>query len=194
MAEAEKMMIYIMEEIIAHGEVSIDYILDWVARIERDIVESIRVGSYEYFRVGQIKGAEGYKKSAEESPFMHYQLWEEVFAPKYGSAPKPPYMCAKVSSDIKTKTDLNVWIESMEDRELAKRMRAWVTRTGRKNLTTFQLPEQCLQQKGIPTEIFDRIGVRKIVLDSSKVFYIILECLGLYMLDKKITKLVSDFH
>lgn len=194
MAEAEKMMIYIMEEIIAHGEVSIDYILAWVARIERDIVESIRLGSYEYFRIGQIKGAEGYKKSAEESPFMHYQLWQEVFAPKYGDAPKPPYMCAKVSSDIKTKTDLNVWIASMEDRQLAARLQGWVTRTGRKNLTTFQLPEQCLQQKGIPTEIFDRIGVRKIVLDSSKVFYIVLECLGLYMLDKKITKLVSDFH
>jgi len=154
----------------------------------------MRVGSYEYFRIGQIKDAEGYKKSAEESPFMHYQLWQEVFAPKYGDTPEPPYMCVKVSSDINTKTDLKNWIDGMEDRALAARMQGWVDRTGRKNLTTFQLPEQCLQSKGIPSEIFDRIGVRKIVLDSSKVFYIILETLGHYWLDSKITKLVSDFH
>lgn len=194
MEEAKKMMIYIMEQLIEHGEISIDYILKWVARIERDIIESMRVGSYEYFRIGQIKDAEGYKKSAEESPFMHYQLWQEVFAPKYGDTPEPPYMCVKVSSDINTKTDLKNWIDGMEDRALAARMQGWVDRTGRKNLTTFQLPEQCLQSKGIPSEIFDRIGVRKIVLDSSKVFYIILETLGHYWLDSKITKLVSDFH
>jgi hypothetical protein len=83
----------------------------------------------------------------------------------------------------------------MEDRELAARMEAWMLKNDKLTLgKTFILPESILASGGIPKEIFDVVGVRKIVSDSTKVLYIILESLGIYMTDKKITKLVSDFY
>jgi hypothetical protein len=36
------------------------------------------------------------------------------------------------------------------------------------------------------------MDMRKMVLDATKVFYLILETLGVYMLNSKTTRLVSD--
>ena len=194
MTEAKKMMEYIMLQIIEKGSISIDHILKWIGDVERNIIESIAKGSYEYFRIGQIKTPDSYTREADSSDYRYYVMWQEVFAPKYGDAPPPPYMSVKVSTELSTATMMKNWIAKMEDRELADRMTAYLERTGRKNITTFHLPEQCISSKGIPKEIMDVIGVRKIVLDSSKVFYLILETLGVFMLNKKNTRLVSDTH
>lgn len=194
MAEAKKMMRYIMDTVMKEGSISINYILKWIADIERQVIDSISKGSYEYFRIGQIQMPDAYKKSAEESPYQYYTLWEEVFAPKYGNSAPPPFMSVKVPTELATATKTKEWLAGMEDRELAARMENWLTRNNKKALGTILLPDQCISSKGIPKEILDVVGVRKIVLDSTKVFYLILETLGIYLLNKKTTRLVSDEH
>lgn len=194
MADAKKLMIWIMEEVLAGRQISIDYVFKWVGDAERGIRESISHGSYEYFRSTQIRDPSGYKKGKDDANYQQYVMWQEVFAPKYGSTPPPPYMTVKVSTDIKSKTELRNWMAKFEDREMAERMERYLERTGRTNLNTLQLPEQCCNSKGIPTEVMERVAVRKMIVDSCKVYYLILESLGVYMLNDKITRLISDYH
>lgn len=194
MKDAEKLMIYIMEEVLAGRKLSIDHIMKWVADAERGVMESIARGSYEYFRSTQIRDPSGYKEGKDNATYGQYLMWQEVFAPSYTEAPQPPYMTVKISTDIKSKSELARWIEGFEDRELAARMTAYIKRTGKTNLNTLQLPVECCNSKGIPKEIMERIKVRKMVIDSCKVYYLILETLGVYMLNDKITRLVSDHH
>ena len=169
--------------------------MKWVADIERSVIESIKKGSHEYFRIGQVKTAESYVKTPEASPYQQYTMWQEVYAPKYGDSQPPPYMAVKISADLDTPTKTREWLAGMEDRDLAARLEAYMERNGKKHMgTSMLLPEQCVTSKGIPTEILDVIGVRQIVLDTTKVFYLIMETLGLYMLNDKTTRLVSDYH
>jgi hypothetical protein len=60
--------------------------------------------------------------------------------------------------------------------------------------TAFMLPEQSIQLVGIPEEILAAMDLRKIVLDTTKVFYLILETLNVYMLNDKLSRMCSDTH
>lgn len=195
MKEAEKMMVFIMEEIIAERKLSICKILKWVADIERQVVEAIKKGSHEYFRIGQIKTPESYTKEPEDSPYATYVMWQEVFAPKYGEIQKPPYMVVKVNTDLSTPQKTKDWIAKFTDRELATRLENWMLRTGKKQMgSVFLLPEQIVGSKGIPEEMFMAVDLRKLILDNTSVFYLILEALGIFMLTDRINKLCYDLY
>ena len=192
--EAEKMMIFIMNSVLRGEKIKIKEILKTIGDIERQIFTAIGEGGYQFFRMGQIKPPESYAKSADESPYQQYVMWNEVFGPKYGIAPPVPYTCVKISTELDTPTKTREWLETLEDRELAGRMDAYMKRMGKRYLGSVQLPEQNLQTHGIPPEILNVAGVRKIVADATRVFYIILETLGIYLSNDKLTRLVSDSH
>lgn len=194
MQEAKKMMRYIMDTVMTEGNVSINHLLKWVADIERNIIASCEKGDFEYFRRAQIQMPDSYKKAPEASPYQYYQLWEEVWAPKYGNCPPPPYMAIKIPTELSTATKTKQWLDKMEDQELAGRMRVWMERNNKKSLGTILLPEQNVGSSGIPKEILEVAGIRKIVLDSTKVMYIVLETCGIFMNTDKIVRLVSDEH
>lgn len=192
MAKAKAMMEGIMNTVVAGQEIDLLAILKEIGDVERNVIASVRASSYEYFKKTSIKPADTYKKSEEESPYMQYSLWEEVFAPKYGSTQPPTYTAVKVSVELAKPKQIKEWLEKMRDREMADRIQGWLTRTGRKGFTTFMLPEQIIAGTGLPEEIMSAVNIRKIVFDTSKVFYIICETLGVYMLNKKTTRLISD--
>lgn len=195
MTQAKNMMESIMMSVIAGENISIKKILFEIAEIERSVINSIKRGSHEYFRKGQVKTPDSYKDGEQASAYQQYTLWKEVFAIKYGEIQHPPYMSIKISAELDTPSKSKEWIASIKDRALAGRLEAWLARNNRKHFgSTFMLPEQCITSVGIPEEILAVVGVRKIVLDTTKVFYLILETLGIYMLNKKTTRLVSDHH
>jgi hypothetical protein len=194
MKEAEKMMLFIMNSVLAGKKIKINEILKTIGDIERQIFQAIGEGGYQFFRMGQIKTPESYAKSAEESPYQQYVMWNEVFGPKYGIAPPVPYTCVKIATDLDTPTKTKEWLDGLEDRQLAERMENYMKRMNKRYIGTVQLPEQNLQTHGIPKEILQVAGVRKIVADATRVFYIILETLGIYMANDKLSRLVSDTH
>lgn len=192
--KTKNLMVNIMKTVKNGEKLSRDEILKYVGDIEREIYASIRKGDRDFLRLGQIKAAESYTKSAEESPYVHYTMWQEVFAEKYGDAPPPPFTVVKISTTLDSKSKTKAWLDSWQDRELAKKMGDWMERNGKQYITTFQLPDQVLQMSGIPEEIFGAMDVRKLVFDCTRTAYIILETLGIYMADDKITQMVSDYY
>lgn len=195
MAEAKKFMTFIMETTLESKKLSANYLMTWVANVERDIIESIKKGDHEYFRKGQIKSADSYKEGVDAAPYNQYLFWNEVFGPKYGTMPSPPYMTIKVSGDLSSSIKTNQWLDSLKDKELVERVKVWMNKTGKNQLgTTFMLPEQIVVSSGIPEELLSIIDMRKIIIDSTKVFYIVLESLGIFMLNDKNNRLCIDTH
>lgn len=192
MKQAEEMMQNIMNTVIRGELIDLRAIMKEIADTERGIVDAIRSGSHEYFKFLNIKSPDSYTKGEDESAYQSYLLWEEVFAPKYGNTLPPPYTAIKVSVDLDKPFLVNQWLSAMQDKELAERMKAWIKRSGKKGFTTMNLPAEVVAARGIPEEIFNMIDTRKIVLGMTTVFYIILETLGVYMLNNKTTRLCMD--
>ncbi len=184
----------IMTLLMTKGKLTIDDVLGPIASLEQSIIDNILNGGYNFMKGMQIKGIESYVQGAMAANYQHYCFWDEVLGPKYGVAPVPPFQAIKVSVDLSNKSKIQQWIAGMADRAQADRFEAWITRTGKTNITTFVLPLTNLQTTGIPKEITAAIDLRKLVKNISSPFYLLLESLGIYMSNDKITRLVSDTY
>lgn len=191
---AEDLMLDIMYRVHRGEKIPLNELLKVQADRERAIYQSIKNGETDYLRRGQIKTADSYTKSPTESLYSQYLMWNEVFGPKYGEVPPPPFTVVKVSTKLDSATKTKEWLASMKDQELAERIRGWMAVNKKSSISTFYLPEQIVQAMGIPDEIYQAVDTRKIVLDTVKTFYLVFECLGVYMVGKKTDMLISDFY
>lgn len=194
MDKAKDMMKYIMDTAESGEQISIAQLLNEVAEVERDITASILAGENKYLRSQQINSPEAYTKGEEESPYRHYVFWEKIFADKYGHTEPPPYSVAKVPMYLPNARSIKKWLDSIEDPVIKSRMIDFFAETKRKSLNTVYLPQQRLLVHGIPLELVPALDMRRVILDMCSVFYILLECLGVSMLDDRISQLISDYH
>ncbi len=192
MSQARDLITKIMDDVMQKGEVSIEEVLGIVAKVEVEIKNSILAGGYDHMPRGRINAPEAYSAGERNATYMNYGMWEEVFAPKYGHTEPPTYGVVKASLDTENKTKLNAWLDGMEDQALAERMRNWCAKHGKDKLTNLLLPMSVISGTGIPKEVIQGIDIRKIVYSTMESFYLILESLGIYMINKDLTNLVSD--
>lgn len=191
---AEDLMLDIMNKVLKGQKISLTKILTDLANREREIMASIERGDSRVFRKGQIKPPESYTKDKDESPYIQYEMWQEVFAPDYGDIPPPPYVCVRIATSVDTPSKTKEWLEGLSNQAFANRMRNWMVRNNKKYVGSIQLPEQVISSKGVPKEILQIAGVRQIVRDTTGVFYLILEALGFFMLDDKNSRLALDLY
>lgn len=161
-----------------------------IADRERSLISSITGGGYEFYTSAQIKDA--YGGPLEKSPYRYHTLWEEVFAPKYGPAPQPPYAAIKVNIQADKPAKFKAWLESIEDLELRERLVDHCRRTGRTNFGMLLLPKERIEVCGVPKEIVQAVDVRSMVHGMMSPFYIELESFGFYLNNSGLTRLVSD--
>jgi hypothetical protein len=193
-ARGTAMMKDILTQVRLNGELSIEKYLREIADTEREIILSIQKGETRFLRSGSIKDAQSYTGDKDTSPYMHHDFWNEVFAPKYGSMPTPPYSTLKISVQLDTPVKLLKWVTGLEDRELANRLSAWSARTGRNKITTLNLPLACVQARGLPTEVLPVVDYVKIVGDIVKIFYVLLETIGYYSNGDKVRRMISTYY
>jgi hypothetical protein len=192
-ARARNLMIGIMTTVAREEKLSLTKILGEISTIEHEIIDSVmQRSSCEYFRIGQIKPAAAYTLPPERSVYAHYLFWNATFGPKYGMTGAPPYTAIKIPVDIGSPTRIRTWLTTMPDQELAARLGAWLASHGRNSLTTFYVPEEAIHAGGVPREILERVAIRKLVKDTMKTFYLVLESLGVGMENRQISHLVSD--
>lgn len=182
---AEKMMEEIATCVDQGKQMRAQDLLRTIAEHEIDTIRSIRRGEYTYLRSAQIK--------PDTNKIPHHELWQEVFGPKYGMSIEPPYPVVKITTELTNKTLTREWLEGMEDKELAKRMAAYLDRTGKDKLPTMYLPTMTIKAEGLPIEVQDAANVRKLAHQINSGFYRILESTGLHIVDRNNYRLVHDF-
>lgn len=191
MKEVNKTICGIMDTVMAGKKISINAIYRNIAQIENNILESVKKGDSRFLAGGQVKSANSYVKPSQ-SPFVHYEMWEEVFAPVYGNAPEPPYRAIKVSLDMKNQTQLWEWVDAIADEGIRERLRTWLKRGNKTGLTSLLLPRPIVEVNGLPKEVIDAMNIRKLIYSTVRPFYLVLESLGVYMVNDHNTRLVSD--
>lgn len=149
-----------------------------IADLERAIQTSLETGKTEFYRSISIKGEKGYKLSGERSNYRHYTFWREIYGPKYATMPTIPFKSLKVNTVLKNKTAIKNWIESIEDKAVAKRLTAYFERTGRDALKTIYVPIEHIGLYGMPVEITSIINYTDITLDLVNMCYIVLSTLN----------------
>lgn len=180
LAQADKMMEDIIHDTVTDMSISLYKYLNQVADAEQAIAKDILSGGLKYYRSGSIKDAGSYAGEPDRSPYQAHFLWNEVFGPKYGEMPLPPYSTVKVSVETDSPSLFKAWLDKMEDRELAERMRAYCLRQEKSHISTFNLPTDIVMSVGLPKEIFEQVDYLKMVKDICKIFYLLLETLGFY--------------
>lgn len=182
----------IVENLMANKKISLRHWLNHVANIELDILGNLRSGGVKYLKGAEIKPPDSYTKEANKSPYRQYMMWQEVFADFYGPAPEPPYNSVKVSLSIKNKTDLNNFFDGMENPEIARRLRNFMATHEMANLTTIHVPRDIALNDGVPDVLRGSVGARRIISNIMEPYYVILESLGYYAIDKNHLRLVHD--
>lgn len=181
----------VMQSVIDCKKISVKTLQRLVANIESDIVKDIKAGGVEYLKSLQIKDITSYV-NPQVSNYMHYLMWEDVFSAKYGEAPELPYRAIRVSVDLNNKTKIAEWLDGLEDQVIAERMRQWMDKNNKHNITSLLLPKDVVLAKGMPDEIFAAMNIRKIIFAAVRPFYLLLESLGIYMMNDNLTRLFSD--
>lgn len=182
-----------LDDVMNGRKIKLLPILRHVANIEHRIEKSVHDGEYTYLKTGNIKTREAYSEP-EKSAYVYHGMWEETFGKKYGSAGNPTYNVVKVSVDLETKTEIKRWLAGMKDRELARNLEMWMAKYPKRTFTQLLLPETIVASNGIPQEILDVANYRRIKFTSVEPYYHVLESLGVVMIEKNRTKLLSDYY
>lgn len=189
----KRMMEHVIDSIKKELPLDLPAMLKQVGDMERDIMNSVYSGKAEYLTTGKCKKLEAYK-SPDNATYKKHELWKEVFAPSYGELEAPPYSFVKISVTVDNKTRFNAWVDSLADKGLAMRLKEYMVRTGKKGMSNFHVPMSVVENHGVPKEIAAVANVRKIISNTMGVFYLIFESLGILMINKNNSRLISDYY
>ena len=189
-----KLMRQVLDAIYNREKLEAAEILFEVAEIERQIIDGVQNGCWEWLVRNTIKSDDVYTKP-DQSVYFYHKLWQACFAKKYGNAPELPYSAYKLNVDLGSKTAFKKWLSEIEDVELRDGIKAFIEESGRDKLNTLYIPaERLAVLKTIPYEIVQAADVRALIKQNLKSTYAVLEALGLFICNSKITRLVSDEH
>lgn len=187
---------YIGTEINKGTDLEFIKILQEVANIEHNVIAQIKKGDSNYFGRTKIHAQDTYKKpegwtKTNWGNHRHHVLWQKVFSNKYGSAPEPTYQVIKIKTELNNKTDWSKFIFGIEDDHISTELCKIYEEYG-SIIQTFYLPKETVEQNGIPSEIMSTMNIRDMVAKIMKSFYLLLESLGFFILDKRNSRILSD--
>ncbi len=194
MDEFDKYIHFLMNRIIEVQNITLDEMFDIPYRAESMVRDSILEGKSTYFQTAQIKAADSYKGGYDAPAQKLHRLWEHVFADKYGAAPPIPYTALKISTSLTSKKKLDAWINSIEDLELADRMRSYLKNEARKDVGTMYVPQVTIGFGTIPPEIVSIINVNKQLMNVMSPFYLTLESFGFYLKNPSNTTMIHTHY
>lgn len=172
---------------------TIKTLMDWPIAVETDVRRSIASGGIEYLPSERINEPTAYSAGEASSQYRHYKLWNEVFAPKYGYVDPAPLQTFKVCIDVKKKADFKVWLDAMEDRQLAERFKKFAAENKLEYMTSFQMPQSIARQNGIPKEVMSVLDIRRATMLIMAPYYLVLESFGIFIANSKYTRLMTDY-
>lgn len=190
---AKKLMDEIITSVKEEKPLVMRSILTRIANLERDIYTSIAKGKAEFLTTGKCKRIDAYK-SEDNATYAKHEFWKEVMAPSFGAIEEPPYSFVKISVTVDNRTRFNEWVDGLEDKGLAMRLKEWAMRNNKVGITNFHVPMTVVENMGIPEAITRVADVRAVISNTMGAFYLMLESLNVFLSDKDNSRLISDFY
>lgn len=189
---ANRLMVDVLNAIYNKQTLDAPKLLKEIGDVERELISDLKNGGWSWLGKATIKNEDVYT-NPESSVYYYHELWQTAFAPQYGDAPELPYRAYKVRLNTLTKSKLETFIETLENEAFKK---AFIEGTAnRDGLGMLYIPEDMIENiGGLPKEILPIIDIRDIISENLSAIYTILKSLGLFITNKKITRIVSDEH
>jgi len=115
-------------------------------------------------------------KSESSNLVLWYDFWMDSVLSKNNKI-EIPLVVVKIPTTITSKSMLNKFLDSIEDERLQKDIRSWCIKHKRTNLARVYLPKDLLVT-GVPDWLREWVDKDLLVKDICKIFYILLETLG----------------
>ena len=168
--EAEQMMVDICATLVRGEKLSLKHFLQRVITVEQMITDSIYKGEVTFLRLLKINYSQTYKI---KDPLKNNAGWADFYTPVV----ELPNTFLKLPTTLESKTKLHAWVESL-DGDNKTRISHWLTARGKTSLPTIYVPEDRVQDGGIPDYIKPIIALDSILSDLCNIFYIILSSIG----------------
>lgn len=181
----------LFDDLREHGRISLVEYLHQCADLERKILASIRSGSSEHLVYQRIEEEKYYAKPMQ-SVYFHSLLWQAVFAPKYGQLGRGAYTAVKIPTTARNITTLKIWMVGIDDQALRKRFEDFLSKHKRVELKVLYLPLEKIKSHGIPEEVMVGSDFRRSLYTVMEPFYLLMESLGYYCRNERLTRLISD--
>lgn len=179
----------LFKKIITEKRVHAGNILKTVINLEQLIEDEILKNSnVEFMKKTKIKDKSAYSQSEELSPYQRHTFWVSIFGGIYSDIPSPPYTVVKIPTTLVGKKQLLDWINSIENTEIKARLTNWQIRTQKKDLPTIYINEDYIKAYGIPKEIVPIIDVKRIILDLTTQFRLLLNSIGFMLTENRLVK------
>lgn len=175
------LMVDFLDDIKNGKEMNLENYIKNIINIENLIADSVTKGETKFLRTVNINPASSYRKEPSKSPYRHHMLWEEVFQKDYGVIAEPPYTSIKIPMKLSNVTELNDWLESLDNKEFAKRMGSWITRNRRKDINNIHLEADFLRSNGFPKELVSVVNTEKIIFDLTKNLRMLIATMGVVL-------------
>jgi len=183
------MIDYIHTTLSSGGKISLNKMATLTADTERKIIEDIKNGKTDIFKLEKLKEESAYKLDRTKSPYIHHLLWEYVFKDKYGDPGEPTYMVVNIPTTLSSKRTTQEYLDKLEDREIAERLREFMDKYKKDNIGSFRVPLNIVAGKKLPEEIYQAVNFYKVVTSNLNIMYLILESCGFF---RKSDMLVSE--
>jgi len=191
-AFTQKLMREVLDTIYSRKTMCASTLLADVADLERELIANLKEGGWVWLKKDQIKSKEVYAKP-DSSIYFYHDLWVKGFSHKYGKTDLLPYKAYKVNLDLQNRSQVNAMLESLKDPVMKAGIAELIGDDT--SLSSLYIPTDVIQKiGGIPEEFREFIDIRGIISQNLKSVYAILESLGLFILNRKISRLVSDEH
>jgi len=192
-SDIKEMLLTQMKDLVYGKKLYIKDVLKTIADKENEIKRNIESGSTDYFKTINLKTANAYKLSdVSKTPYWYHIFYNSTFGKIYGLVDEPPYTMIKIPLDVNNQTEFKETLLKMDNPDLIEDIYEQMSLTVKKLLNTIYIPVNIVQLNGIPKEIINIINVRKMMKESCAAYYHILEAYGLYMNNKRNTRMISD--
>lgn len=181
----------VLDDLQQQGQIKIVPYLHQCADLERQIFCALQSGSAEYLVYQRIEDETHYAQPLQ-SVYFHRLLWQSVFAPKYGELDDKPYTAVKIPTTAHSITTLKQWTAGLNDTALRQRFEAFLRQHRRVELKVIYLPLDKITTHGLPAEVMAAADLRRIVASAMEPFYLLMESLGYFCRNDRLTRLFSD--
>lgn len=187
-----KLMRDVLDAIYNKKQLDPAELLAEIGDIERALFQDIDDGGYTWLTKNGIKAENAYS-NPESSIYYYHELWENVFAAKYGKAPELPYRAYKVNLALHNKSKMRAYFDSVDDKIWAENFHQYIE--SRPKLTSVYIPVDMIDDMGgIPKELLPIVDTRLLIKQNLASVYAIIESLGIFIMNSKCTRLISDEH
>jgi len=176
--EKDKLVEYIVTSLESGKRIDLRTVIDKIVYLENAVLNIIEEDPVGACKFSNINAAETYKDGEDANNFLHYKLWRDVFADKYGPVLEPPYLALKVNVSIDKKSKCTNYLNNMEDKSLAAKFENFNKRNKRFKYTNFLLPYDIIKNNGLPKEILDIYDRVRAVEDMLSPIYMVASLLG----------------